>query len=65
MAEDKLVGINDTSLPSAGNTKFGSSFEFLCDTNSTLIGNSTVGNMTVECLDNGRWGLGSLRCLGK
>ncbi|CAG5117093.1 unnamed protein product, partial [Candidula unifasciata] len=48
------------------NTTYGRSFEFSCDGSRgfTVKGASTLGNTTVVCQSNGRWGYANLTCEG-
>ncbi|CAL1528983.1 unnamed protein product [Lymnaea stagnalis] len=45
-------------------TTYGNYFEFECDSEKgfQIVGNSSMGNTTVMCQRNGRWGLDSLTC---
>lgn len=60
-----LSGVDQTMIPTQlDSTKYNSVFTFKCIDGFTLIGNSSQGTNVVRCMENGRWGLGSLRCAG-
>ncbi|PVD38422.1 hypothetical protein C0Q70_01037 [Pomacea canaliculata] len=40
----------------------GESFEFSCEPGFVVTGESTLGNRTVRCGEDGRWGFGTLYC---
>lgn len=52
--------------PNVTDTTYGSSFEFACDSlrGFKVAGASTLGNATVVCQSNGRWGYANLTCEG-
>ena len=58
-----LVGIKSGILPTK--TTYGASFVFACQPGFTLMGNNSDAGKNVKCLENGRWDLGGLRCIGK
>jgi len=58
-----LVGVKSGNLPTK--TTYGASFVFECEREFTLKGNNSDAGKKVTCLENGRWDLGGLRCIGK
>ncbi|XP_061175608.1 sushi, von Willebrand factor type A, EGF and pentraxin domain-containing protein 1-like [Saccostrea echinata] len=58
---EQVPGADQYSYP---DTLFGSSFNFSCQTGSTLSGKSVDGDYTVRCQENRQWGFGNLTCTG-
>ena len=58
------VGGLDTSTVPA-DTTYDSTFEFTCQAGFERIGNSSTGDSTVRCREDGRWDFNDLRCTGK
>ncbi|BFZ02934.1 hypothetical protein BsWGS_05974 [Bradybaena similaris] len=52
------------NITHVSDTTYGSSFEFACERNFNVTGESTLGNHTVMCQSNGHWGYANLTCEG-
>jgi hypothetical protein len=59
------ANIAGAKTPTIANTLFGTKYTFECENLKKLLGNSSLGNAVVSCMDGGYWDYGDLRCFGK